>query len=55
MAKFEPYDSDDILADADMFETECPECGKELSFSLDKIGSKITCPHCNTEVIISSE
>lgn len=55
MAKFEPYGSDDVLSGSDILETECPKCGKELSFSLDDIGSKITCPHCKAEIELASE
>lgn len=55
MAKFEPFDSDDMLSDADILETECPVCGKEISFSLNNIGSKIICPHCKAEIELTSE
>ena len=56
MAKFDLYDSDDLLDESsDMFETECPICGKSISFSLNDIGSKIMCPHCNTEIELESE
>lgn len=56
MARFEFYDSDDILdEDSDVFETECPICGKDVSFSLSDIGSQIICPHCKAEIEIESE
>ncbi len=54
MAIFELFDNDDLLSGADTLETECPICGKEISFSLDDIGLKITCPHCNAEIELSS-
>ena len=53
---FEIYDSDDILSeDADILETECPICGKDISFSLNDIGSTITCPHCKGKIDLASE
>lgn len=56
MAKFEPYDSDDLLSDDSNFlEMECPLCGKDISLSPNDIDSKITCPHCKAEIEIASE
>lgn len=56
MAKFEEYDIDNFLSeDANILETECPVCGQDISFSLNDIGSKITCPHCKAEVELTSE
>lgn len=56
MARLETYDSDDFLSeDTDFLSTECPLCGKDVSFAPDDIGSKIICPHCKAEIELASE
>ncbi len=56
MARLEIYDSDDLLSeDDDFLSTECPLCGRDISFALNDIGSKIICPHCNAEIELISE
>ena len=46
MAKFEVDGIDDVLADFDYFDIECPECGSQFSVKLSDIGSVVTCPRC---------
>lgn len=53
MSKLELYE-DDPFDESDILTTECPICGKSISFSLDQIGSTISCPHCDAEIALES-
>ncbi len=34
---------------------ECPNCGKDISFTISEVGSAIVCPHCGAEIELESE
>ncbi len=34
---------------------ECPNCGKDITFSLSDVGSSVTCPHCGEEIALEAE
>lgn len=36
-------------------DTECPNCGKNITFKISEIGSSIICPHCCEEIVLEAE
>lgn len=36
-------------------DTECPNCGKDFSFTISEVGSAIVCPHCGAKIELESE
>ncbi len=34
----------------DNIDIECPNCNKELSISINSVGSSIICPHCQQTI-----
>ncbi|MDE5619502.1 MAG: hypothetical protein K2I80_03120 [Ruminococcus sp.] len=34
---------------------DCPNCEKEITFTISDVGSSITCPYCNQIINLESE
>ncbi len=49
--------ADDILQaiTESEIDTEYPNCGKDISFTISEVGSAIVCPHCGAEIELESE
>lgn len=49
--------TDDILQaiTESEIDTECPNCGKDISFKISEVGTTIVCPHCGVEIELESE
>ena len=36
-------------------ECECPNCGKDITFTISDVGTSIKCPHCGEDVDLEAE
>ncbi|MBV4417170.1 transposase [Clostridium tyrobutyricum] len=34
---------------------DCPECGKDVPYTLNDIGKAVVCPHCKTKINLEKD
>ena len=44
----------DIITDSEL-ELECPNCGKDIIFTISDIGTSVKCPHCKEVIELEAE
>ncbi|MDD3395375.1 MAG: hypothetical protein PHG19_12155 [Anaerotignum sp.] len=37
------------------FDIDCPECGKSIKISTDKVGGSVVCPHCKVTIELKDD
>lgn len=44
----------DAITEAEI-DTECPNCGKSITFAISDVGTSIKCPHCGEDIALEAE